>query len=297
MKNLCDTGNPVGLNKDCLAFPSRVKNIAIVDTAAKFDSLEEALSLSEWQGKIQVADGFYIPLGLANSEDTTDDPEIKSTALGYKFVASEPNPSAIVYLLSNPCDFKDVVKTLRGGTYGIYLLFENGQIGGWFNEVGEFKPFKASLFATPFKIHDNANTENAYKVWINYQSNDEHKERAFLTPSWGLSLLPEAMPNGLNLRQTSVVTSGEFTVNVSDRCGSGVTGLDLADFEMIDSNNADLEFASVTDDGNGNYTVTVDDGATPTPAVFGAGEYISFRVNVIATLLTTDISGTITVNA
>ena len=294
MSGICDYSLAAGLNGSCEKFPSRIKNIILTDSAVKFTNVADFENINSWKLKIKQSLSIYVPKGLANAEDTTEDPTINTTALGQKFVVATGTPSAKIMLLSNPCDFNEAIAKFSGGNYGIFVVLEDGSMVGYINSAGEVLPFSASVFAYAGKMHEVSAVENAFQLLINYRNADEHKVRVYRKPTWNPMIeLPLLMPNGLSIVQTSAISSGVVSVYIATRCGAGKTGLVLADFEMLDTNKATLAVTTVTEVGLGVYTLTFLAGVTP-PA---AGEYLTLRVKKTVTSNVTDVSGNITLQA
>jgi hypothetical protein len=217
---------------------------------------------------------------------------------GRKAITNNPVPSMILRMMANPCDYKEMLNTLLGGTYRIFIIDSNNTIWGTKTFAGYFRGFACNISAVTGGI-PLKETQNNYRVFVNFQSYDEFKAMSGVSVSWSPTIdLTESMPVGLSLEtnDTYSLTPGTIAVQINTRCGSGYAGLAAADFEILESNNlTSPAVTSVTDSGLGAYTLTVQKGSSPIS--LAAGDYVVIRVKKLSTTLVTHLSSRLTINA
>jgi hypothetical protein len=281
----CSVDLPGGINQNCQLSLSEIKNILICDKDVKF-AFTAKDTLANWTNLIKQSLTIYGVAGLVNYSPTTDDPNIITNAVSKtKSISNTPNPSFEFMLDSNVCDFKSLLNTLTGGVYGIFFELQNGAIQGWLdqsgNETGYFKPYKVKLNAFT-KGGQEIDSNEAFKLYCFFTSYKQIQDQFYFEPTWDVSELLDAMPVGLNVVKTGAYSSGDIVVNIKTRCEDGYTGLVAADFDesTTKSNVSVPAVTAVTDSGGGNYTLTVQKGASP--ANLAAGDYVYFRVKKLS---------------
>jgi hypothetical protein len=297
--NECSPLLPGGINKSCVTDLKEIKNIIITTEAAYFTSLANAASVVQWKTKLQTDLSVYAPLGINDYEPTTDDPNIVTMpATGRKAVTNTPVPSGIFRLMSNFCDYKELLNTLKGGVYRVILVDSNGNIYGTMTSAGYFKGFVCTINAIT-KGMPLKEVANNFSLWVNFLNYDEFLAGVSMSLSWSPTIeLTENAPVGLSMLATGAysVTPGTITVQINTRCGTGYTGLTAADFEVIESNNlASVAITTATDSGAGAYTLTIQKGSSPIS--LAAGDYVIIRVKKLATTVVTHLSSRLTINA
>jgi len=291
---------PAGINQDSLKFESPVRNIVITGISETFSDIANFKNLAQWKTKLQTLLA-WMPASLSGYEPRTDDPSESTSTFGKKLITRAATPSMMVNLESNVADFNHLLGTLEGGNYRVFFLHEDGTISAYRTGTGVFKGFKAKITAITKGVPPTEGLEVAFPVYINFVDLEEFKAKKVINPAWNPLLeLPAAMPNGLSLEATGVYDTagdGDITVHIEDRCGDGVTGLDETNMEVVTSNDLDTPAVSAaTDDGGGDYTVTLAKGAAP--ASLSSGDYIVFRVKVISTgSIVSDVSNNLLVVA
>lgn len=295
----CKAFMPGGINRNCIAELSEVKNIIIMEGDVEFTSMSDALNLATWKTKVQQGLSVYVPREANDYEVSTDEPNIVTFQNTRKRLTNKPIPSATVMMQSNFCDYKEIVGTLAGGVYGVMYELADGSFLATQTRDGKVKPLLATVNALSPGIPLKGDVGNNFKLWINHIDYAEFERAILLSPAWDLTFeLSSVMPVGYSLLQTGAyeLTGGTVTVAVKERCGDGVTGLIVDDFEIVDSN--DLETPAVTtatDDGNGVYTLTLNKATVPES--LEAGDYMILRVKKLTDTDVTHISNRITVIA
>lgn len=262
-----------------------VRHIILTTKSFTLGALSAAYSFATWKAAVDTSLTMFPLRGITGYEPTTDDPNVATSPKGQKYITNRPAPSAMAYLDSNFCDYMDLVKELKGGHYGVIYVLEDGRIMVKRDKLGNFKPFPARLTAINKGIPLAADSFNNFPLHIHHISYDDFESAAILSPEWDIDDLILAIPAGLTMWQTSAYSSGDITVQINDRCGSGVTGFVVANFEVLGSNFlASPAVTAATDSGGGAYELTLQKASSPVD--LAAGDYITFRVKKTATVVT-----------
>ena len=206
-----------------------------------------------------------------------------TSGFGQTYVIRETPSGGVFHLKSSPCDYRELLTTVTGNSYGIALLLEDDSIMLWKDTDGTFRPFNAIAIAPAAGLPGVDNLHEYYKLHVYFQDVEEFRQFAVKKPTWKvLSSLWLAMPNGLNL---SLDTHDNTTpvVSVYERCQDAFTGLVAADF-VIEEQSGSLTISSVTDNSDGTYDVEL------SAALAAAGDYVTLRVKNGAGPYT-DVSG------
>jgi len=280
----CNTLQPNGSNQDCLVPLSEVKNLLICDKDVSFTFATKDV-LSNWTNLIKQDLTIYAVAGLDSYNVTTDDPNIVTQPVSKsKKVTNTPVPSFEAFLDSNACDFKQMLNTLKGGTYGVFYELQDGSIMGTLDQsgtgIGNFKPLRARITASTKGFQEVDGTQ-AFRCYVNHTSYKEFMNQFYLEPVWDTSELLEAMPVGLNMVMTGAYAAGDIVVKAKVRCGANYTGLLAADFDEDETQgNVDVPaVTAVVDDGGGVYTLTVQKDTVPANLV--TGDVLACRVKIL----------------
>lgn len=287
-----------GGNTDCLIAMPYAKRPYIAHPDLSFASPDEVVNLQEWKDKINVDLDLYIPRGLTSYEVTTDDPNIITVDQTQKFVANSPAPSGVFYLDANFCDYNEIANSLKGGRYGIIYELANGTLFMMQDADNSFKPFPARLSAIGKGIPEPSDIANNFRLFVNHIDYKDFLKGVIVSPDWDLSELQTAMPLGLTLQQTSAYLTGgagTFGAYITERCGDPKTGLTDSEFEVVRSSFlTSPDVSAVVDDGNGEYTITLQKDVVP--ANLDEGEWITIRVKNGSDPVT-ELSGELTIVA
>ena len=292
--NICAPFLPAGINMNCLQDLREIKNVIPTSASASFTSPLQAATLSVWKTKIQTDLSVYMPLGVNDFSPTTDKPTIAKMTSTRKAITDRPIPSAEIFLASNFCDYKELVNSFKGGNYRLFLVDITGNIFGTKTAAGVVRGFACQLTAiTPgFPSKDTA---QSFAIYANFLSYEEFEEAVMINLPFNTMDLIEAMPVGLYMYATSAITAGSITVRVSERCGSGKTGLVVADFSVVDSSElVTPAVATATEISNGDYTLTLTK-ASSTP--LAVGDMVVIRVKKTASTIVSYVSNLVTINA
>ena len=294
MTTACNVLLPGGINGDCQIPLSELKNILICEKSVKF-SYDNKAVLANWTNLIKQSLTIYAVAAIDSYNNTTDDPNIVTGAVSKtKSITNVPLPSFELFLKSNMCDFKEVLNTLQGGNYGAFYELQDGTILGSIDtagtEIGYFKPFKVSINASS-KLLQNTDATDAFKVYVNHLNKQQLFDQFIFEPIWDVAELVEAMPVGLNMVKTGVMSGATAIqpVQINVRCGAAKTGLVVANFECSStlSNVLTPHAAVLAEVGGGAYTLTIQK-ATTTPIV--TGDLVYMRVKLLVNSDVTYIS-------
>ena len=284
MSNVCESVMPAGLNADCLVPLSQIRNAIILEKGTAFDSKGGFLNSATWETKIKQGLSVWVSAGLMDYEVTTDDANIKTSGLGKKIVTNAPIPSTVLYLDGNYCDYSQLRATLKGGTYDVIYVLEDGTLHARLKSDGKYYGFGARVNAVGKGISGKGDLDMNFVVQINHLSYDEFSEGILLKPAWNPELvLAAAMPIGLNL---SIVTpysnaTGVVVVRIHKRCGAAYLTMAVADIEIVETNDLDTPVVtSVTDNSDGTYDLLLQ--IKVVPESMAVGDYMILRVKELS---------------
>jgi hypothetical protein len=296
MANICAPFLPQGINAACLQDMKEIKGILITSYSATFTSRTNAEALSAWKTKIQTDLSVFVPLGINDYDVTTDDPNIVTHNSTRKAIGNQPIPSAKFYLAGNFCDYKDMLAAFNGGPYRMFFVDANGGIYGTATATGVVKGFACNVHAITKGLPLKEIGQN-FPLFVNFLSYEEFKSAVLVSPAWNVMIeLTEAMPVGYTIfaQSTYSTSTSKITVKITQRCGSGVTGLLAADFEVVQSNDlTSPAVTAVTDSGNGLYDLTVQKAVSP--VALAVGDYVIIRVKKVTSTVVNYISNRLTV--
>jgi len=123
--SVCNALLSGGVNQDCLVALAEIKNVLVCDKDVSF-SYANKETLANWTNLVKQDLTITVLPGLVNYSPTTDDPNIITGAVSKrKKKTNNPLPSFEFMLDVNACDFKEILNTLDGGTYGVFLRRNN----------------------------------------------------------------------------------------------------------------------------------------------------------------------------
>ena len=281
--NVCERVMPAGLNADCLAPLAQVRNFIILEKGTSFDSLGDFSNASVWETKIKQGLSVWVSGGLTDYEPTTDDPNIKTSGLGKKFVTSTPVPSGVFNLDANFCDYSQLKNTLKGATYDIVYILEDGTVHARLKSDGKYYGFGARVNAIDKGIAKKGDIDMNFSVYVGHLSYEEFLEGVLVKMAWNPELvLAAAMPIGMSIQIITPYSNatGLVICRIHTRCGAKYTGLAVADFEIVETNDLDTPvFDSITDNGDGTYDVEI---CAPALSPLSVGDYAIIRVKELS---------------
>jgi len=276
---------PLGNNQDCIKFMQRAEQLVILEKGGYTLTSTNITSNAEITDIIQDdLKGYVLP--LTGYTPNTPDATVEETPFGRGIITSQAAPRMTAYADLNPCDYRNLLKTLDGGLYDVLFLDNAGNIMYWQSGTSVYG-FSANIWAITAGIPNPDALHEFYRLEFFFTSLPQFKEFRITKPSYNpLTELLLAMPNGLGINLNSYDGS-DAIVYVADRCGAKKSGLLLADFELVETNST-ATITAVTETGtSGVYTVEIS---------LTAGQYALIRVKKLSGTNVTDVSWNVQLN-
>lgn len=213
------------------------------------------------------------PISINAFENTTDDIEILTTALGKKSVGGKPIPSGILFGDMSLCDYKDF-HLLQGISFEHFPTFQDGSFWATRKSNGSLKGFRMHL-ATKAGLPPEDKSQS-YPIYIFYDNYQEFENVVIVTPDFFFTDLLDYSPVAMEISEvTQLTTGGTVVMKVEARCSKlPITGLVIGDFAILESNGIPIvATAGFVEDGQGQYTMTIRADTGGTPEDLALGEY------------------------
>jgi hypothetical protein len=241
------------------------------------------IASSSWHTEIADDDSetrSLLPFSIYNLENTTDEVPITTTPLGHKFKDADPIPSCVVRLKMGQDDY-NWLHEHEGQEYEAFPFFQGNTLWATRKADGTLKGFRCTI-ATMAGLPPEDKL-NSYSMYIFFDDPEEFKEVVIVSPdNWRFSDLINYVPVGLKIRVTTAFTAGVVKI-YCEKVGSGdpMTGLSATtDWEIMSSNaTPTVVVTAVTDEGLGNYALTVKKDNDGTPANLAATDYIVIQAH------------------
>lgn len=273
MADLCSIvgKQPVGLNQECLEALAAVEGIGLSATKSTFTATT-VLAKSTWKPLVDTALTLYVA-NLKGYVPTDGEVQTSQSEFGVPNIDQETPSSGIFHLESSPCDFRELLTTVRGGTYGVPLFLKDGTIMLWKDSNETYRFFDAQVIAPAPGLPTIDNRHMSYKLHVYFKNVRQFRKFVIVKPTWDvLDDLILATPNGLSLSLTTH-DNDDPVVQVNERCQDGFTGLTYDDFEIVNqSGSRAFQVTAFSDDGGGAYTLDLDS------ALAAVGDFVEFRV-------------------
>jgi len=238
---------------------------------------------STWQTQIADDDSSVrtsLPFPILNFENTTDDMEILTSALGQKFKGSDPIPSAVVHLRLSKEDYQ-WLHAHDGKEYLYFPHYQGNTYWATRTASGALKGFTVRVYTV-----DGLPPEDklqSYRLFLMFDDPEEFKNTVVVSDlPFSFSDLLNYVPVGLKFRVTTAYTGGSVVV-LCQKVGSNdpMTGLDqTTDWEVMSSNaTPTVAVTVVSDDGLGYYTLTIKKDNDGTPANLAATDYVVIQAH------------------
>jgi len=242
-----------------------------------------AISASSWHTAIADDDSSVrdtLPFNILNFENTTDEMEILTSALGHKFKGSDPVPSGRVMLKIGMTDYQ-WLHDHDGQEYEFIPFFQGNSFWMTRKADGTLKGFRCSV-ATVAGLPPEDKLAS-FPLYVFFDDPEEFKNVVVVSPdNWRFSDLINYVPAGLTFRVTTAYASGDVTV-LCTKVGSGdpMTGLsNAADWEIMSSNaTPTVVVTAVSEGGLGYYTLTIKKDNDGTPANLAATDYVVIQAH------------------
>jgi hypothetical protein len=278
----CKTAYFAGLG-ECAKMLERVVGFQLTDkgtvyTAATFELLStHKTNIASATTASRVATAFP----LIQYEKTTDDREVQTSNLGIKTKTNDPAPSMIGYLDASFCDYK-TVHDLESKWFDVILYTADGDQIGTIDVDGNYKGFRCKIF-TKKDLPESDNAQLSYPVDIYFRSAKEFENAVVASPDYDFDDILDTVPVGLSLSVVTAYASGtgDIVIKVVKRCTSeAYLGLAVADCEVLESNGVPVVACNaLVENGDGQYTITIQELTTGVPADLAAGDWFKLQVS------------------
>lgn len=267
---------------DCQKLLSKVKGIGLTEKGTTFTDAT-FISSSTWKTNIADDEPLQANIntlvwGLKAYEKTTDEPEIQTSNLGIKDKTSDPAPSGTFYINATFCDYKTLHR-LEGQLFDVVLFLQDGTQLGTRTTGGSLRGFRAVLY-TKKDAPESDNAQNSYPVYLFFQNASDFENAVVAHPNHSFEDLVDYIPVGLDMYISTAYTAGDVVVQVKERgTDTGKTGLDqTTDWEVLSSNGEPtVAVTAVSDDGLGQYTITIQQDNDGVPANIASGKWYELQ--------------------
>jgi len=230
---------------------------------------------ANWHTKIADLSAGMVALPLSikrGFENTT--PEVTfetATSTGFQEQTTQPVPSLKGYVDGSYCDYK-TLQGLNGHSFNVVLHLKDGTIYATRDAALVVKGFRATV-NTYFALPLAENRQQSYPIWINFEYMDEFEDGYVDNPDWTFRDILDFLPNGLNAKVTTRLTTTAIIKVVTRATGAGYEGLVVGDFSVLSSSSDAVTVSVCVDDGAGQYTITVIEDTGGAPSVLDSGEW------------------------
>ena len=255
----------------------------VLQTKGQTFTTATILAASSWHTAIADDDSSVrsaMPFPIWNMENTTDEVSIITSPLGLKFKEFDPVPSARFTLKIGIVDYQWLLAH-DGQSYELFPFFQGGSFWATKKADGTLKGLRCSV-ATVAGLPPE-DKMMSYPLYVFFDDPEEFKNLVVVTPdNWRFSDLVNYVPVGLKISVTTAFTGGVVKI-YCEKVGTGdpMTGLsNTADWEIMSSNaTPTVVVTAVTDEGLGNYAITVKKDTDGTPANLAATDYIILQAH------------------
>jgi len=213
----CSIQMPAGTNSQCKSYLGEAHAAILLPTDASFDS---EISLNDLLAYLKTnLNGFLIEFN--GTEPTDAELVTETTGFGRQIITGENAPSLLAYVDSNACDFREVLRTIKGGSYGVLFLLSSGEILGTLRN-DKLHPFLMQVWAHRLSIPGRENKTQQFKVTFGSLRGSEFDTYGLAEPEWDINDILVAMPIGASIKVVSPAadssTSTDMTVYANLRC-------------------------------------------------------------------------------
>jgi hypothetical protein len=288
----CIVTAPGGANKDCIAYLSEAQAAIITDPSFSWADVGAVDNIENLRVLLrETRKGFIVEFN--GTEPTNAEPVTETTGFGDNIITAENTPSLLAYAEMNACDFKEILSAYKGGSYNVAFVLGDGTIM-LADKLTSLAGFKTQVFAHRFGVPGRENQTQQFRITFNFLKGEEFDNYKAVPVNYTIDEVADLIPLGL-----------QADINTAYNTGTGVIVLDVYTRCVVDSLKAGTMTAELdkgtkglvitatpTDDGNGQYTVTVLVGGATQLA---AGEYAIFRLVSKTGLIYEEISNAIKV--
>ncbi len=288
----CNGAISVGLS-GCEAAFNKVKNIFISEKGLSFVDIDDANNSNSYKVKIQALTLTGISVN-GNYDRTTPDPDVQTTAGGDSYPSNRPPPSLMARGRMTICDYNAMLNNYNGDTFDAFWSTEGGQMVMRRKKTNKtIYGFTCRITAISKGVSDPSAIGDFYEVAIYFANYREFTDAIVFSPTgFNPCEIMDEIPNGLNLSIKTPYTDAtdKVVVYVNNRCGAVKTGLVAANFTIPNIGNfTGAEVDAVTDNSDGTYDVTIDDGEA-SPAGMTVSDWCNLQIVVGVAPATTDVS-------
>ena len=221
-----------------------------------------------------------IALPVLYFENTSDDVEILTSPLGKSSIGSKPIPKGVIYLDASLCDYK-YLHSLEDSWFEFFPHFQGNTSWATRKSDGTLKGFRCKL---GFKAGMPPEDKNqSFPVYIFFDSYNEFEEVVVIdNDELGYDDLLNYVPVGMNMRVSTAYAATSVDLKIEKRgSGDAPATLAIADFSVLkDNTGLVVTVDTVTDNGNGSYTLVITKMVLPTTATtLAAGEYVILQAH------------------
>lgn len=283
---------PNGAGRDACIL-DQPTNLFIFKTGVKFNNYVDASNLEKWRVLIQESLTVYPTLPMRNVASTKPSVRTETDGAGVDIDTGINAGGVVINLKTSSCDFKEILKAMSGGFYGIGIGLGSNKVMLLENHKGELSGFNAQCTAIPFGMPTNDAKIEEFQLKLNWQNVDDFKNYRIIEMPVMLNEITELTPLGIDVQVKTALASTAMAVKITERCmGVGVT--ETLTFVVTDSNVSDANVVP-TATSNGEFTLVVTKEATPVALI--AGDYIKGYYVKMDTLIHELISGEVIITA
>lgn len=272
----CNDANFGGWSS-CAALMEKMNGGSLQDKGVTWTDTT-AVASSTWHGLIAAlteSARTVLMTPINAFENTTDDVEITTSQLGKKSITGKPIPSGLIHLDASICDYKQL-HVLEDTWFEFVPFFQDGSYWMTRKTDGTLKGFRCKVGTKAGLPPEDKSM--SYPMYLFFDNYAEFEDVVVVSPDFNFSDLMDYSAVGLEFRVTTAMAAGDVVVQVNKRgSGDAMTGLAIADFEVVKSNGAPAVTITVlVEDGMGQYTLTVKDGDA---ANLSSGEYVVLQAS------------------
>jgi len=269
----CTVTAPGGANVNCKSYLSEAVAAVITDPsfswadAGAVDNIENLRVLLQETRK-----GFIVEFN--GSEPTAAEAVTETTGFGDSIITAENAPSLLAYAEMNACDFSEILKNYKGGTYNVSFILADGRLM-LCDKLTKLQGFQTQVYAHRLGVPGRANQTQQYRITFNFLKGYEFDNYKIVGINYTVDDVLDLLPLGLTADIKTAYDSGTgvIVLNVYTRCLPDAPKSGTLTAEILRATQGLTVTATPTYDDGGQYTVTI---AKSGPAQLATGEYAEF---------------------
>jgi len=264
-----------------MTIPGTPVKLAILESGTEFTDVE-FVSTTKWKELIagKTAGMKALILNFKRGvEDTTPEATKETSDFGLTEIVRYGLPALTAYLDLTRCDY-EALKSFNSNMVDIVIMYDNDRISGTRNLSLKTKGYKSKIEFDRSMKFGATDKQKSFPMYVSFLELAEFDSSWYDTLSTDLTNL---VPSGLVVVNTSLLTTTAGLMVTDRNNGSGKTGLIAADVIIIGHSPtiSDLSITTLTDSGNGAYTITPVKDTSGTPAALASGEYIDIQMTIV----------------